>query len=74
MSLVLQAFAIGEHGNILVLDMRESIRILDLAKVLIKLSGHGEPKIPITFSGLRTGEKFFHGNEKAGHCLQPAKK
>lgn len=58
-SLVLQAFTIGEHGNILVLDMGEPIRILNLAKKLIKLSGNSEADIPIVFSGLRPGEKLY---------------
>jgi len=58
-SLVLQAFTIGQHGNILVLDMGEPIRILDLARTLIKLSGNSETEIPIVFSGLRPGEKLY---------------
>jgi FlaA1/EpsC-like NDP-sugar epimerase len=67
-SLVLQAFTVGKHRNILVLDMGEPIRIVDLAKTLIKLSGNSETEIPITFSGLRPGEKLyeerFYANEK----------
>ncbi|PYU21238.1 MAG: polysaccharide biosynthesis protein [Acidobacteria bacterium] len=58
-SLVLQAFTIGQHGNILVLDMGEPIRILDLARTLIKLSGNSEAEIPVVFSGLRPGEKLY---------------
>lgn len=58
-SLVLQAFAIGEHGNILVLNMGEPIRIVDLAKTVIKLSGESEANIPIVFTGLRPGEKMY---------------
>ena len=58
-SLVLQAFTIGKHGNILVLDMGEPIRILDLARTLIKLSGNSEAEIPVVFSGLRPGEKLY---------------
>jgi FlaA1/EpsC-like NDP-sugar epimerase len=58
--LVLEAAAIGEGGEAYVLDMGEPIRILDLAKEMIRLSGH-EPDvdIPIVFSGLRPGEKLF---------------
>src|SRR6266478_9234553 len=41
-ALVLQAFAIGHHGDILVLDMGDSVRILDLARSLIRLSGKSE--------------------------------
>jgi len=58
-SLVLQAFTIGQHGNILVLDMGEPIRIVDLARTLIKLSGNSEAEIPVVFSGLRPGEKLY---------------
>jgi FlaA1/EpsC-like NDP-sugar epimerase len=58
-SLVLQAFAIGENGNILVLNMGEPIRIVDLAKTLIRLSGENEADIPIMFIGLRPGEKLY---------------
>ena len=56
-ALVLQAFAVGKHGDILVLDMGEPVRILDLAQTLIRLSGgHGHG---IQFTGLRPGEKLF---------------
>ncbi len=46
-ALVLQAFTIGDHGDILVLDMGESIRILDLARTLIRLSGKTEHDVEI---------------------------
>jgi FlaA1/EpsC-like NDP-sugar epimerase len=58
-SLVLQAFTVGEHGSVLVLDMGEPIRILELAKLLIQLSGRSEDQIKIVFTGLRPGEKLF---------------
>jgi len=57
-ALVLQAFAIGEHGDILVLDMGEPVRILDLARSLIRLSGKSEHDVEIQFTGLRDGEKL----------------
>lgn len=57
-ALVLQAFAIGEHGDILVLDMGESVRILDLARSLIRLTGKFEHDVEIRFTGLREGEKL----------------
>jgi FlaA1/EpsC-like NDP-sugar epimerase len=56
--LVLQAFAIGKHGDILVLDMGEPVRILDLARTLIRLSGKSEHDVEIRFTGLRQGEKL----------------
>ena len=58
-SLVLQAFTIGDKGDILVLDMGEPIRILDMAKMLIDLSGIPEGAVEIKFTGLRPGEKLF---------------
>jgi len=57
-ALVLQAFAIGAHGDILVLDMGEPVRILDLARSLIRLSGKSEHDVEIRFTGLRDGEKL----------------
>jgi FlaA1/EpsC-like NDP-sugar epimerase len=67
-ALVLQAFAIGEHGDILVLDMGQSIGILDLARSLIRLSGKSEQDVEIRFTGMREGEKLneelFYGHER----------
>jgi FlaA1/EpsC-like NDP-sugar epimerase len=57
-SLVLQAFVIGNHGDTLVLDMGEPVRILDLARTLIRLSGKSEREVGINFTGLREGEKL----------------
>jgi FlaA1/EpsC-like NDP-sugar epimerase len=57
--LVLQAGLIGESGQVLLLDMGEPLRIVDLARDLIRLSGHTEQEIPIAFTGLRPGEKLY---------------
>jgi FlaA1/EpsC-like NDP-sugar epimerase len=57
-SLVLQAFAIGNNGDTLVLDMGEPVGILDLARTLIRLSGKSEREVDIRFTGLREGEKL----------------
>jgi FlaA1/EpsC-like NDP-sugar epimerase len=57
--LVLQAAAIGESGQVLVLDMGEPVRIVDLARDLIRMAGHTLDEIHIVFSGLRPGEKLF---------------
>ena len=57
--LVLQAAAIGDSGQVLVLDMGEPVRIVDLARQLIRLAGMTPDEVPIVFSGLRPGEKLF---------------
>jgi FlaA1/EpsC-like NDP-sugar epimerase len=57
--LVIQAGLIGKDCEIFVLDMGAPVRILDLAKDMIKLSGFSEDEIKIEFSGLRPGEKLF---------------
>jgi len=58
-SLVVQAGSIGGRGEIFVLDMGDPVRILDLARDMIRLSGR-EPErdIPIDFIGVRAGEKL----------------
>ena len=57
--LVLQAGLMGEGGEIFVLDMGEPVKIADLARLMIRLSGADEDRIRIEYTGLRPGEKLY---------------
>jgi FlaA1/EpsC-like NDP-sugar epimerase len=59
-SLVIQAGAMGEWGEVFILDMGEPVKIIDLARDLIRLSGLVPGKdIQVQFSGIRPGEKLY---------------
>ena len=57
--LVMQAGLMGKGGEIFVLDMGQPVKIVDLARDMIKLSGFQENEIDIKFTGLRPGEKLY---------------
>lgn len=57
--LVIQSAILGKGGEVFVLDMGEPIRIAELAKDMIKLSGFNEGEISIKYTGLRPGEKLY---------------
>lgn len=70
--LVVQAGAIGEDGQVMILDMGEPVRIMDVAKRMIEMSGK---EVEIIFTGLRHGEKLhedlFSGDEQAESPRHP---
>ncbi len=57
--LVIQSGALAKGGEIFILDMGEPVKILDLAKQMIKMSGSSEDEIKIIESGIRPGEKLY---------------
>jgi FlaA1/EpsC-like NDP-sugar epimerase len=71
-SLVVQAGAIGGRGQVYVLDMGEPVKILDLARNMIRLSGkEPDTEIAITFVGVRPGEKLHEELWTAGETVGP---
>jgi FlaA1/EpsC-like NDP-sugar epimerase len=71
--LVMQAGLMGKGGEIFVLDMGEPVKIVDLARDMIKLSGFQENEIDINFTGLRPGEKLYEELIADGESSMPTK-
>lgn len=71
--LVLQSALMGQNGEIFVLDMGEPVKIVDLARDLIRLSGLTEAQIKIHFTGLRPGEKLFEELLINSEATQPTR-
>ena len=69
--LVVQAGWMGRSGQIYVLDMGEPVKIVELARLLIRLSGRTEAEVPIVFTGLRPGEKLFEEWLADGETTEP---
>lgn len=68
--LVLEAAAMGQGGEIFVLDMGEPVRVVDLAKEMIRLSGLKPfEDIEIVYTGIRPGEKLFEELSSCNECL-----
>ncbi len=73
-SLIVQAGAIGGRGRVYVLDMGEPVKIIDLARNMIRLSGkEPETEIPIEFIGVRPGEKLHEVLWNDGEVVGPTK-
>jgi FlaA1/EpsC-like NDP-sugar epimerase len=70
-SLVVQAGAMGGRGQVYVLDMGEPVKILELAKQMIRLSGRREEEIEIVFIGARPGEKVHEVLWNEGEAVGP---
>jgi len=71
--LVLQAGAMGKGGEIFILDMGQPVRIVDLARDLIHLSGFQPEEISIVFSGVRPGEKLYEELSITGESAEKTK-
>ncbi len=70
-SLVVQAGSMGGRGQVYVLDMGKPVKILDLAKQMIHLSGKTETEVPIEFVGARAGEKLHEVLWNEGETVGP---
>jgi FlaA1/EpsC-like NDP-sugar epimerase len=70
-SLVVQSGAMGGRGQVYVLDMGKPVKIVDLARQMIELSGRTEEQVPIVFTGARAGEKLHEELWNDGEDVGP---
>jgi FlaA1/EpsC-like NDP-sugar epimerase/lipopolysaccharide/colanic/teichoic acid biosynthesis glycosyltransferase len=74
-SLILEALALGGPGDTFVLDMGDPVKIVDLARDLVRLAGRDPDSVPMVFTGLRPGEKLheqlFYDHESARLTSNP---
>ncbi|MGK2942642.1 MAG: polysaccharide biosynthesis protein [Immundisolibacter sp.] len=74
--LVLQAGLMGQAGEVFLLDMGEPVKIVDLARLMLRLARQSEAQIPIVFTGLQPGEKLFerlHSPQASVHATSHPK-
>lgn len=71
--LLIQACAVGEGGEIFLLEMGEPVKIAEMAKEMVRLAGFAESEIPIEFVGLRPGEKLHEELLRNGEHSEPSK-
>jgi FlaA1/EpsC-like NDP-sugar epimerase len=72
-NLVLQAATLGDRGEVFLLDMGEPVKIIDLARQMIRLSGLSEEDVGIEVVGMRPGEKLFEELSTAGEDIEPTR-
>jgi FlaA1/EpsC-like NDP-sugar epimerase len=70
-NLVLQAATLGQRGEVFLLDMGRPVKIIDLARQMIQLSGTTEERVPIKIVGIRAGEKLYEELQTDEETMEP---